>query len=94
VEYLQFGLDQLDQNKAFAPAGKVIGKLKKVDNKPTAVTIVVSCVETRGPHGTVAIVFAGLDGECISEFARPREWESSLQRCDGIGYGRARDLGD
>jgi hypothetical protein len=42
VEYLQFGLDGLDQNGRVNPSGDVIGRLKKVDNKPTAVTIVVS----------------------------------------------------
>jgi len=41
VEYLQFGLDSLDQNGVINASGNVIGKLKKVDNKPTERTIVV-----------------------------------------------------
>jgi light-harvesting complex II chlorophyll a/b binding protein 4 len=40
VEYLQFGLDSLDQNGVINASGNVIGKLKKVDNKPTERTIV------------------------------------------------------
>jgi len=40
TEYLQFGLDALDQNKAENPSGNIIGKLKKVDNAPTQKTIV------------------------------------------------------
>ena len=35
VEYLQFDLDGLDNSAAVNPYGRVIGKLKKVDNKPT-----------------------------------------------------------
>ena len=42
VEYLQFDLDGLDGSAAVNPYGRVIGKLKKVDNKPTERTIVVS----------------------------------------------------
>ena len=42
TEYLQFGLDSLDGSAAINPYGRVIGKLKKVDNKPTERTIVVS----------------------------------------------------
>ena len=41
VEYLQFELDSLNQSAAINPIGGVIGKLKKVDNKPTERTIVV-----------------------------------------------------
>lgn len=41
VEYLQFDLDALNQSAAINPSGNVIGKLKKVDNKPTERTIVV-----------------------------------------------------
>ena len=41
TEYLQMDLDRLDQNAATNPSGRVIGKLKKVDNKPQARTIVV-----------------------------------------------------
>jgi len=40
VEYLQFELDSLNQSAAINPIGGVIGKLKKVDNKPTERTIV------------------------------------------------------
>jgi light-harvesting complex II chlorophyll a/b binding protein 4 len=40
VEYLQMDLDRLDQNAPKNPSGRVIGKLKKVDNKPQARTIV------------------------------------------------------
>jgi light-harvesting complex II chlorophyll a/b binding protein 4 len=40
VEYLQFDLDGLDGSAAVNPYGRVIGKLKKVDNKPTERTIV------------------------------------------------------
>lgn len=40
VEYLQFGLDSLNQSGAINPSGNIIGKLKKVDNKPTERTIV------------------------------------------------------
>jgi len=40
VEYLQFDLDALDGSAAVNPYGRVIGKLKKVDNKPTERTIV------------------------------------------------------
>lgn len=40
VEYLQFGLDELDQNAAANPSGNIIGKLKPVENKPTERTIV------------------------------------------------------
>mmetsp|Transcript_318 Transcript_318/g.1466 ORF Transcript_318/g.1466 Transcript_318/m.1466 type:complete len:278 (+) Transcript_318:1180-2013(+) len=40
TEYLQFGLDSLDGSAAINPYGRVIGKLKKVDNKPTERTIV------------------------------------------------------
>ena len=47
VEYLQFGLDGLDGSAAVNPYGRVIGKLKKVDNKPTERTIVVR-QHTRG----------------------------------------------
>jgi light-harvesting complex II chlorophyll a/b binding protein 4 len=42
TEYLQFDLDQLDGSAAVNKIGGVIGKLKKVDNKPTERTIVVS----------------------------------------------------
>ena len=42
TEYLQFDLDSLDGSAAVNPYGRVIGKLKKVDNKPTKRTIVVS----------------------------------------------------
>ena len=41
TEYLQFDLDSLDGSAAINPYGRVIGKLKKVDNKPTERTIVV-----------------------------------------------------
>ena len=41
VEYLQFDLDSLNGSAAVNPSGKIIGKLKKVDNKPTERTIVV-----------------------------------------------------
>lgn len=41
TEYLQFDLDALNQSAAKNPSGKVIGKLKKVDNAPQARTIVV-----------------------------------------------------
>ena len=41
TEYLQMDLDRLDQNAATNPYGRVIGKLKKVDNKPQARAIVV-----------------------------------------------------
>ena len=47
VEYLQFDLDGLDGSAAVNPYGRVIGKLKKVDNKPTERTIVVR-QHTRG----------------------------------------------
>jgi len=40
TEYLQFDLDRLDGSAAKNPSGNVIGKLKKVDNKPTERTIV------------------------------------------------------
>ena len=40
TEYLQFDLDRLDGSAAKNPSGKVIGKLKKTDNKPTERTIV------------------------------------------------------
>jgi len=40
TEYLQFELDALNQSAAINPSGNVIGKLKKVDNKPTERTIV------------------------------------------------------
>jgi len=40
TEYLQFDLDSLDGSAAINPYGRVIGKLKKVDNKPTERTIV------------------------------------------------------
>ena len=42
TEYLQFDLDSLNGSAAVNPYGRVIGKLKKVDNKPTERTIVVS----------------------------------------------------
>lgn len=42
VEYLQFDLDSLNQSRAINKSGNIIGKLKKVDNKPTERTIVVS----------------------------------------------------
>ena len=41
TEYLQFDLDALDGSAAVNKSGNVIGKLKKVDNKPTERTIVV-----------------------------------------------------
>jgi len=44
AEYLQMDLDRLDQNAAKNPSGRVIGKLKKVDNKPQARTIVVGLI--------------------------------------------------
>ena len=47
VEYLQFDLDSLNGSAAVNPYGRVIGKLKKVDNKPTERTIVVR-QHTRG----------------------------------------------
>lgn len=40
TEYLQFDLDQLNGSAAVNKSGNVIGKLKKVDNKPTERTIV------------------------------------------------------
>lgn len=42
TEYLQFDIDSLNQSAAVNKAGGIIGKLKKVDNKPTERTIVVS----------------------------------------------------
>ena len=56
TQYLQFDIDQLDQSSAVNKAGNVIGTLKKVDNKPTSRTIVVSCSSfftlflSRGSH--------------------------------------------
>ena len=41
TEYLQFELDSLNGSAAVNKSGNVIGKLKKVDNKPTERTIVV-----------------------------------------------------
>ena len=41
TEYLQFDLDSLNGSAAVNKSGNVIGKLKKVDNKPTERTIVV-----------------------------------------------------
>lgn len=55
TEYLQFGLDSLDGSAAINPYGRVIGKLKKVDNKPTERTIVVS-------------VFSGIKSEIARPF--------------------------
>merc|ERR1719329_2089105 len=40
TEFLQFDLDALDQSRAINKSGNIIGKLKKVDNAPTARTIV------------------------------------------------------
>lgn len=40
TEYLQFELDSLNGSAAVNKSGNVIGKLKKVDNKPTERTIV------------------------------------------------------
>ena len=40
IEYVQFDLDALDGSAATNPAGRVIGKLKKTDNKPKARAIV------------------------------------------------------
>ena len=55
TEYLQFDLDSLDGSAAINPYGRVIGKLKKVDNKPTERTIVVS-------------VFSGIKSEIARPF--------------------------
>jgi hypothetical protein len=52
VEYLQFGLDSLNQSGAINPSGNIIGKLKKVDNKPTERTIVVSNGENTARNKT------------------------------------------
>ena len=55
TEYLQFDLDSLNGSAAINPYGRVIGKLKKVDNKPTERTIVVS-------------VFSGIKSEIARPF--------------------------
>ena len=60
TQYLQFDIDQLDQSAAVNKSGNVIGTLKKVDNKPTERTIVVSCcfftLLSRGPRTTFILL--------------------------------------
>jgi len=80
VEYLQFDLDNLNQSSAKNPSGNIIGKLKKVDNKPTERTIVpfneafdiLRFRECELLHGRWAML--GLTGAVIAEANTGISW--------------------
>ena len=78
VEYLQFDLDALNQSVAVNPSGNVIGKLKKVDNKPTERTIVVRFFSSNKPRDTLHfIAFVVNDGSRAAPSASARGAEAS-----------------
>jgi hypothetical protein len=87
VEYLQFGLDSLDQNGVINASGNVIGKLKKVDNKPTERTIVVRLRRgdriNREPDFTPSPVFPEILARVTTRACAVHVWRSLQSRTEG-----------